>query len=255
MGGAQPLAVTLNQGVCLIIDVDPERLERRVEHRYLDEVADDLDDAIARCEAAKAQRFGRSIGLVGNCATVLPELVRRGLAVDVVTDQTSAHDPLSYLPEGVELSEWADYAAAKPEEFTSRAQASMAKHVEAMVAFQDAGAEVFDYGNSIRDEARQGGFSRAFEIEGFVPLYIRPSSARGRARSVGRRSLGTRRTSGPPTRRCSNCSPTTTTCTAGSAPPRTGWPSRGCRRASAGSATASATRRGSASTSSSPRAR
>ena len=180
MGGAQPLAVTLNQGVCLIIDVDPERLERRVEHRYLDEVADDLDDAIARCEAAKAQRFGRSIGLVGNCATVLPELVRRGLAVDVVTDQTSAHDPLSYLPEGVELSEWADYAAAKPEEFTSRAQASMAKHVEAMVAFQDAGAEVFDYGNSIRDEARQGGFSRAFEIEGFVPLYIRPLFCEGK---------------------------------------------------------------------------
>src|SRR5690349_12898678 len=154
MGGAQPLAVTLNGGVCLVVDVDPTRLKRRVETRYLDEVADDLDDAIARCLAAKSERRALSVGLVGNCATVLPELLRRGVAVDVVTDQTSAHDPLSYLPEGVELEDWADLAAAKPEEFTDRARVSMAKHVEAMVGFMDAGAEVFDYGNSIRDEAR-----------------------------------------------------------------------------------------------------
>ena len=180
MGGAQPLAVTLNGGVCLVVDVDGTRLRRRVEHRYLDEVATDLDDAIARCEKAKADRRALSVGLVGNCATVLPELLRRGVAVDVVTDQTSAHDPLSYLPEGVDLDDWQDYAEAKPEEFTDRARVSMAKHVEAMVGFMDAGAEVFDYGNSIRDEARQGGFDRAFAFPGFVPAYIRPLFCEGK---------------------------------------------------------------------------
>jgi urocanate hydratase len=180
MGGAQPLAVTLNDGVCLVIDVDPARLQRRVEFRYLDEVADGLDDAIARCERAKAERRALSVGLAANCATVLPELLRRGVAVDIVTDQTSAHDPLSYLPEGVDLGDWPDYAAKKPEEFTDRARASMAKHVEAMVGFQDAGAEVFDYGNSIRDEARRGGFERAFAFPGFVPAYIRPLFTQGK---------------------------------------------------------------------------
>ena len=180
MGGAQPLAVTLNDGVCLVVDVDPARLHRRVEHRYLDEVANGLDDAIARCERARAERRALSVGLVGNCATVLPELLRRGVAVDIVTDQTSAHDPLSYLPEGVDLGDWHDYASKKPEEFTDRARASMARHVEAMVAFQDAGAEVFDYGNSIRDEARRGGFDRAFAFPGFVPAYIRPLFSQGK---------------------------------------------------------------------------
>jgi urocanate hydratase len=180
MGGAQPLAVTLNGGVCLVVDVDPTRLRRRVEHRYLDEVAGDLDDAIARVSAARDQRKALSVGLVGNCATVLPELLRRGVEVDVVTDQTSAHDPLSYLPEGVDLDDWHDYAARKPEEFTDRARASMARHVEAMVGFQDAGAEVFDYGNSIRDEARQGGYDRAFAFPGFVPAYIRPLFCQGK---------------------------------------------------------------------------
>jgi urocanate hydratase len=180
MGGAQPLAVTLNDGVCLVIDVDPSRLQRRVEHRYLDELADNIDDAIARCLKAKLLRKAVSIGLVGNCATVLPELLRRGVEVDIVTDQTSAHDPLSYLPEGVDLADWHDYAEAKPEEFTDRARVSMAKHVEAMVGFLDAGAEVFDYGNSIRDEARQGGYGRAFEFPGFVPAYIRPLFTEGK---------------------------------------------------------------------------
>ena len=180
MGGAQPLAVTMNDGVCLLVDVDPSRLQRRVETRYLDEVADNLDDAIARVLAAKQARRPLSVGVAGNAATVFPELLRRGVEIDVVTDQTSAHDPLSYLPEGVELSDWADYAAAKPEEFTDRARVSMAKHVEAMVGFQDAGAEVFDYGNSIRDEARQGGYSRAFEFPGFVPAYIRPLFSEGK---------------------------------------------------------------------------
>jgi urocanate hydratase len=179
MGGAQPLAVTLNGGVCLVVDVDPARLHRRVAQRYLDEVAEDLDGALARCEQARRDRTPLSVGLVGNCATVLPELLRGGVQADVVTDQTSAHDPLSYLPEGVDLADWRDYADNKPAEFTDRARASMARHVEAMVGFQDAGAEVFDYGNSIRDEARQGGFGRAFAFPGFVPAYIRPLFTRG----------------------------------------------------------------------------
>ena len=180
MGGAQPLAVTMNDGVCLLVDVDPARLHRRVEHRYLDEVADNLDDAIARVLAAKSARRPLSVGLIGNAATVFPELLRRGVEIDIVTDQTSAHDPLSYLPEGVELADWPHYAAAKPEEFTERARTSMAKHVEAMVGFMDAGAEVFDYGNSIRDEARQGGYDRAFAFPGFVPAYIRPLFSEGK---------------------------------------------------------------------------
>jgi urocanate hydratase len=180
MGGAQPLAVTLNGGVCLVVDVDETRLRRRVEHRYLDEVATDLDDALKRALQAKRDRRALSVGLVGNCATVLPEILRRGVEVDVVTDQTSAHDPLSYLPEGVAVGDWADYAARKPEEFTQRARASMARHVAAMVGFLDAGAEVFDYGNSIRDEARQGGYERAFDFPGFVPAYIRPLFCEGK---------------------------------------------------------------------------
>ncbi|MGH8904160.1 MAG: urocanate hydratase [Egibacteraceae bacterium] len=180
MGGAQPLAVTLNEGVCLIVDVDERRLRRRIEHHYLDELARDLDDAIARCEKAKSDRAALSVGLVGNCATVLPELLRRGVEVDVVTDQTSAHDPLSYLPEGVDVADWHAYARERPEEFTARARASIAKHVAAMVGFLDAGVEVFDYGNSIRDEARLGGFDRAFAFPGFVPAYIRPLFCEGK---------------------------------------------------------------------------
>ncbi len=180
MGGAQPLAVTLNDGVCLIVDVDRSRLDRRVQHRYLDEVAEDLDSAVEKALRAKADRTAWSVGVVGNCAEVFPELLRRGVAIDIVTDQTSAHDPLSYLPEGIGLAEWADYAAKKPEEFTDRARASMAKHVQAMVEFQDGGAEVFDYGNSIRDEARQGGCERAFAFPGFVPAYIRPLFCEGK---------------------------------------------------------------------------
>jgi len=180
MGGAQPLAVTMNGGVCLVVDVDEGRLRRRVAHRYLDEVAEDLADAVARCVAAKRDRRPLSVGLVGNCASVFPELLRRGVEVDIVTDQTSAHDPLSYLPDGVDVADWHDYADHKPEEFTDRARVSMARQVEAMVGFLDAGAEVFDYGNSIRDEARQGGFDRAFAFPGFVPAYIRPLFCEGK---------------------------------------------------------------------------
>jgi len=180
MGGAQPLAVTLNGGVCLIVDVDPARLHRRVDHRYLDEVAGSLDEAVDKALRAKEQKRAWSIGVVGNAATVFPELLRRGVDIDIVTDQTSAHDPLSYLPEGIDLGDWHEYAEKKPEEFTDRARASMAKHVQAMVEFQDGGAEVFDYGNSIRDEARQGGYARAFEFPGFVPAYIRPLFCEGK---------------------------------------------------------------------------
>ncbi|MEV1155557.1 urocanate hydratase [Micromonospora chokoriensis] len=180
MGGAQPLAVTMNDGVCLIVDVDRSRLDRRVHDRYLDEVADSLDDAVDRVLAAKRDRRALSVGMVGNAAEVFPELLGRGVEIDIVTDQTSAHDPLAYLPVGVELADARDYAAAKPAEFTDRARASMAQHVEAMVGFLDAGAEVFDYGNSIRGEAQLGGYQRAFDFPGFVPAYIRPLFCEGR---------------------------------------------------------------------------
>ncbi|MBQ1051799.1 urocanate hydratase [Micromonospora sp. C51] len=180
MGGAQPLAVTMNGGACLIVDVDRGRLARRAHDRYLDEIADDLDDAVRRVLAAKRERRALSVGVVGNAATVFPELLRRGVPIDIVTDQTSAHDPLSYLPEGVELADAREYATAKPAEFTDRARASMARHVEAMVGFLDAGAEVFDYGNSIRGEARLGGYERAFDFPGFVPAYIRPLFCEGK---------------------------------------------------------------------------
>jgi urocanate hydratase len=180
MGGAQPLAVTLNGGVCLVVDVDESRLARRAEHRYLDEWTDDLDTAVARALAAREQQRAHSVGLVGNAAVVLPELLRRGVAVDVVTDQTSAHDPLAYCPIGVSIDEWHDLAAADPEGFTQRARESMARHVEAMVGFMDAGAEVFDYGNSIRGEAQLAGYDRAFDFPGFVPAYIRPLFCEGK---------------------------------------------------------------------------
>ena len=180
MGGAQPLAVTLNDGACLIVDVDASRLVRRVEHRYLDEWTDDLDVAVAAALRAKDERRGHSVGLVGNAAEVLPELLRRGVAVDIVTDQTSAHDPLAYCPIGVSVEEWHELAAADPQAFTLRARESMVRHVEAMVGFLDAGAEVFDYGNSIRGEAQLGGYERAFAFPGFVPAYIRPLFCEGK---------------------------------------------------------------------------
>ncbi|MBW9206659.1 urocanate hydratase [Mumia sp. zg.B17] len=180
MGGAQPLAVTMNEGVALVVDVDESRLVRRVEHGYLDEHTRDLDEAVERVLAAKKDRLPLSVGVVGNAATVFPELLARGVAIDVVTDQTSAHDPLSYLPEGVAVADWRTLADRDPEEFTRRARASMARHVEAMVGFMDAGAEVFDYGNSIREEARLGGYDRAFAFPGFVPAYIRPLFCEGK---------------------------------------------------------------------------
>jgi urocanate hydratase len=180
MGGAQPLAVTMNGGACLVVDVDEARLRRRVATRYLDTVASSVDDAVTQAVQARAAREARSIGVVGNAATIVPELLRRGVPIDIVTDQTSAHDPLSYVPEGIDPGDAPDYAAKKPEEFTDRARASMARHVAAMVGFMDAGAEVFDYGNSIRGEAQLGGFDRAFAFPGFVPAYIRPLFCEGK---------------------------------------------------------------------------
>jgi urocanate hydratase len=180
MGGAQPLAVTMNDGVALVVDVDASRLERRIRDRYLDERADSLDDAIERAVTAKSDGRALSVGLVGNCAEVFPELLRRDVEVDVVTDQTSAHDPLAYLPADVAFEDWHAQREKDPESFVEKARESMARHCEAMVGFMDCGAEVFDYGNSLRAEAKLGGFERAFDYPGFVPAYIRPLFCEGR---------------------------------------------------------------------------
>ena len=180
MGGAQPLAITMNEGTCLIIDIDGSRLKRRVTKRYLDVIADNLEDAISMAVKAKNEKKAISIGLVGNSATVLPQLLAMGVPIDIVTDQTSAHDPLFYIPEGIDINDARDSADRDPVDFAKRAKESMAKHVEAMVNFQDKGAVVFDYGNSIRDEARQGGYQRAFEFPGFIPEYIRPLFCEGK---------------------------------------------------------------------------
>ena len=183
MGGAQPLAVTLNGGVCIIADVDKARLERRHAKRYLDTIATDLDDAITQANQATADKRALSIGVVANAADVFPELLARqragDITIDIVTDQTSAHDPLSYLPRDVPFEAWHTEAAEDPVTFTKKSRESMAAQVQAMVEFQDAGAEVFDYGNSIRDEARHAGYARAFEFPGFVPAYIRPLFCEG----------------------------------------------------------------------------
>ena len=180
MGGAQPLAVTMNDGVALCIEVDPERVQRRVEHRYLDEVANDYDNAVRRCLEAKAARRPLSVGLIGNVADVLPHLLADGFDADIVTDQTSAHDPLSYLPTDLTEAAAEELRRNDPAEFARRARASMATHVEAMVGFMDAGAEVFDYGNSLRAEAELGGYDRAFAYPGFLPAYIRPLFCEGK---------------------------------------------------------------------------
>ena len=180
MGGAQPLAVTMNDGVVLVIDVDPHMLERRVDHRYLDEIADDYNDALRRVTAAKAERRALSVGLVGNAADVLPRLLADGVDADIVTDQTSAHDPLDYRPTDLTDGAAAELRRTDPDEYTRRSRHSMARHVEAMVGFLDAGSEVFDYGNSLRAEAEIGGFDRAFAYPGFLPAYVRPLFCEGR---------------------------------------------------------------------------
>jgi urocanate hydratase len=180
MGGAQPLAVTMNEGVAICVDVDQSRITRRIEHRYLDVQADSVEHAVEMAVEARDARRPLSIGVLGNAAEVFPALLESKAPIDVVTDQTSAHDPLSYLPLGVAFEDWHDAARRDPDGFTKEAEASMAAHVRAMVEFQDGGAEVFDYGNSIRDEARKGGYDRAFEFPGFVPAYIRPLFCEGK---------------------------------------------------------------------------
>ena len=180
MGGAQPLAVTMNDGVALCIDVDAWRVNRRVETRYLDEVADSLEDAVARCEKAKAEKRRLSVGLVGNAADMFPKLLQMGFPADIVTDQTSAHDPLSYMPNDISEDAAKEMLKKNPEEFIRRSRAAMAAHCQAMVGFLDAGAEVFDYGNSLRREAQLGGYDRAFDYPGFLPVYIRPLFCEGR---------------------------------------------------------------------------
>lgn len=180
MGGAQPLAVTMNGGVAICIECDPARIQRRIDHRYLDVQAPSLAEAVAMAVRARDAREALSIGVLGNAAELLPQLLEMDAPIDVVTDQTSAHDPLFYLPVGVPFADWESARTADPDGFTKDAQASMAAHVRAMVEFQDRGAEVFDYGNSIRDEARKGGYDRAFEFPGFVPAYIRPLFCEGK---------------------------------------------------------------------------
>ena len=238
------------------MDCDPTRIERRIEQRYLDTSADTIDEALRLAVEARDAKRPLSIGLLGNAAEVFPELLDRGAPIDVVTDQTSAHDPLSYLPIGVALEDMKKLADKDPAYFTDQAEASMAKHVAAMVGFKDKGAEVFDYGNSIRDEARKAGYDRAFDFPGFVPAYIRPQFEEG---------LGPFRwaaLSGDPkdievTDRAvhGTLSRTTIISDAGSRWPRRRWPTRACPRASAGSGTANATAPDCVSTSWSPRAR
>ncbi len=180
MGGAQPLAVTMNGGVVICIDCDPSRIARRIEFGYLDEAADSTDDALRRATAARDAGRPLSIGLLGNAAEIVPAMLAASAPIDIVTDQTSAHDPLTYLPRGVPFADMAALRAEDPAGFTGRARQSMAAHVEAMVGFQDRGAEVFDYGNSIRGEAELAGYQRAFAFPGFVPAYIRPLFCEGR---------------------------------------------------------------------------
>jgi urocanate hydratase len=180
MGGAQPLAVTLNGGVALCIDVDPTRVERRVQTRYLDVIASDVDDAWRRCVEAQETRAPLSVGLVGNAAELVPSLAARGFPADIVTDQTSAHDPLSYVPAGLSLADAAALRDTDPSGYTTRARESMTAHCAGMVAFLDRGVEVFDYGNSLRTEAELGGFDRAFAYPGFLPAYIRPLFCEGK---------------------------------------------------------------------------
>ncbi|MBS3873469.1 MAG: urocanate hydratase [Firmicutes bacterium] len=181
MGGAQPLAVTMNEGVALCIEVDQTRIERRLQSRYLDTWVDNLDAALELARAAQHEGRALSIGLLGNAAVILPEMVRRGIVPDLVTDQTSAHDPLvGYIPAGLSLEEAAKLRSEKPEEYVARSMQSMARHVEAMLDMQKAGANVFDYGNNIRQQAKEAGVENAFDFPGFVPAYIRPLFCEGK---------------------------------------------------------------------------
>ena len=180
MGGAQPLAVTMNDGVVLCVEIDPARIERRIKNRYLDVSVDDVEEALRLATDARDRREALSIGVLGNAADVVPALAAMGAPIDIVTDQTSAHDPLAYVPQALSLADAASLRERDPEGYTRRARASIAAHVGGMVAFLDGGAEVFDYGNNLRAEARLGGLDRAFDYPGFIPAYIRPLFCEGK---------------------------------------------------------------------------
>src|SRR2546426_11167322 len=181
MGGAQPLAATLNGAVFLGVEVDPARIERRVLNGYCDRMAMSMDEALDIIDDAREQKRALSVGLVGNCAEILPEIVRRGIKVDAVTDQTSAHDPLNgYIPTGLTLDEASELRRNNPAAYIDRSMQSIARHVEAMLALKRAGAVTFDYGNNIRKQAFDAGCTDAFEIPGFVPEYIRPLFCEGK---------------------------------------------------------------------------
>ncbi|MCC6975703.1 MAG: urocanate hydratase [Anaerolineae bacterium] len=180
MGGAQPLAVTMNEGVALVVEIDPARAERRLQTRYLDVISDDLEDAMVQVDAARANGAPLSVGLIGNAAEIFPRLYSMGVRPDVVTDQTPAHDPLAYVPEGMRLSEAAELRRSDPTEYTRRSMAAMAHHCQAMLDFKGAGAVVFDYGNNLRQRAFDAGVKNAFDYPGFVPAYIRPLFCEGK---------------------------------------------------------------------------
>ena len=181
MGGAQPLAITMNEGVALCVEVDPQRIQRRLDTGYLDEMVTDLDEALKRAEQYKAQGVGRSIGLLGNAAEIFPEIVRRGVHMDLVTDQTAAHDALNgYVPAGMTLEQAAALRQSDPAEYERRSLASMAEHVRAMLDFDEMGAVVFDYGNNLRGQALRVGVEDALHFPGFVPAFIRPLFCEGK---------------------------------------------------------------------------
>ena len=241
MGGAQPLAVTMNEGIALVIEVDPERIARRLATRYVDERASSLDEALTRIDVCRDRGEARSIALEGNAAEVLPELVRRGVVPDVLTDQTSAHDALNgYVPAGLSIADADALRRGHPAGYIEQSLASMAAHVGAMLALKTRGAITFDYGNNIRAQAHKAGVENAFDIPGFVPEYIRPLFCAARGRFGGRRSPAIRATSPRPTISRSRCLLKMRRSAAGSAWLASGWRSRGCRRAFSGSGMVSA---------------
>ena len=244
MGGAQPLAVTMNGGVALCLDVEPSWVQRRLDKRYLDEVAPSLQDGLRRAWEAAWQGRALSVGVVANAAEALPALLAAGEQVDVVTDPTSAHDPLhGYVPAGLTVARADELRHTKPSEYVERAPASMVEHCRAMVGFARAGAEVFDYGNNLRGQAREAGLAEAFDSQGSCRPTFGRWSARASGRSASSRCPATRTTSRSRTRRCCALSRTTASSSAGSRWPANGSPSRGCPPASTGSATANAPRR------------
>ena len=243
MGGAQPLAGSMAGAATLCIEVDPTRIERRLSSRYLDEATTSLDDAVERVRAAAAGGTALSVGLLANAAEAVPELARRGVHFDLVTDQTAAHDPLNgYVPAGLSVDEAAVLREADPDEYLRRASESIANHVRGMLEYVRAGSYVFDYGNNLRGEAQQAGVQDAFTYPGFVPAYIRPLFCRGVGPFRWAVLSGTRKTSRRSTGRCERSSRGMSCSSAGSTSHLVASPSRACRRASAGSATATAQR-------------